>query len=126
MVGSNSPVYIYTSILEPWTRLAMSSPAVVSLRLTLLPWLWLTEPDRASRETQRMFNEKQAAIQETALALTLAPMWFWADTLSACLNGMPQVAVSRAMINSSRRVARPSNRRVRDNRKRLNARRVNK
>ena len=97
----------------------MSSPAVVAMRLNMLPLLWLTEPMKASRETQRMYSEKQAAFQETGLALAQAPLQFWFDAMAACLSANPQTAFARAMINSSRRVARPANRRVRANQKRL-------
>lgn len=119
MPVSNSPLFVYASILEPWTKLAMNSPAVVGLRLNLLPWLWLTAPAMASQETRRMISEKQAALHETGLVMSQAPFCFWLDTVSACLSGNPHAAFSSAMINGSRRVARPANRRVRANQKRL-------
>lgn len=113
------PLLTYTRMLEPWTRLAYSSSDVVTTRLTALPWMWLTQPMKASLETQRMFSEKQDAFQETLLVMNQAPMQIWMDTLSALWTSPPHLAFGRAMVNSSRRAAQPSSRRVKANQRRL-------
>lgn len=114
-----NPVFIYSSVLEPWTSLALSAPQVVGLRLSILPLLWWSNPLKACQETQQMFSEKGFVWHETTLAMTLAPANFWFETLSATLSADPVRNFSRAMINSSRRMANPANQRVNANQKRL-------
>lgn len=121
MSNNKHPLYFYASVLEPWTRLAISTPDVVNLRLTLLPWLWLTDPFKASKETQRMVQEKSDAWQETAVAIGQNSVQVWFDVMSAVWSPDPMRAISRSMINSSRRAASPSNKRVNANRKRLSS-----
>lgn len=106
-------------MLAPWTRLALSAPQVAGLRLGTLPLLWWSNPLKASQETQQMFSEKGFAWHETALAMTLAPANFWFETLSAALSTDPMRNFSRAMINSSQRMAKPATQRVNANQKRL-------
>ncbi|MFK7889250.1 MAG: hypothetical protein AB8B63_00420 [Granulosicoccus sp.] len=117
-----SPVFFYASLMEPWSRLAIGTPAVIAMRITTLPLLWMSDPGKAARETQKMFSEKPEAVGETLMVVMQAPMRFWFDTMAACLSANPQSAIASAMIDSSRRAARPSNRRVRANRKRLGKR----
>lgn len=119
MLGTPSPYVVYQSILEPWTRLALDSPDVVNLRLSSLPLLWLTDPVQAAREIEEMFAEKHDAWSETVLAVSQTPMQLWFDMMSACWSSNPYLACNNAMINSSRRVAHPANRRVTANRARL-------
>jgi hypothetical protein len=97
----------------------MKSPDVVNLRLVAMPWLWLTDPVQAAREMEKMFTEKHDAWTETVLAISQTPMQMWFDIMNACWNGNSHHAVNDAVINSSRRVAHPSNSRVKANRKRL-------
>lgn len=113
------PLYTYSRMLEPWTRLAYGASDVVNTRLTALPWMWLTHPIKASLETQRMFSEKQDALQETLFVMNQAPMQIWMDTFSALWTTPPHMALGRAMVNSSRRAAHPSSRRVKANQRRL-------
>ncbi|MGQ7844363.1 hypothetical protein ACUNV4_07800 [Granulosicoccus sp. 3-233] len=110
---------VYHSVLEPWTRLAAGAPDVINLRMTAMPWLWLLDPAKAMAESQRMVTEKHDAWNETMLAICHAPMHIWFETLGASWSRAPHVAFNEAVINSSRRVARPSNSRVRANRSRL-------
>lgn len=119
MPDTRSPVLFYASILEPWTSLAIGAPSVVGLRLTLMPLLWLTNPLQANNEVSRMFTEKNDALRETSIVMSTAPMQLWFDTLSICLSANPQARFCRAVIDSGRRAARPANRRVRANSKRL-------
>lgn len=110
---------VYQSVLEPWTRLASGAPDVINMRLSAMPWLWLLDPLQALTETQRMFTEKHEAWNETIFAIYQTPLQLWFDTVSASWSQAPQTALNNALINSSRRVARPSNRRVRANQERL-------
>ncbi len=119
MLGTTSPFAVYQSILEPWTRLAMKSPDVVNLRLVSMPWLWLTDPVQAAREMEHMFTEKHDALTETLFAVSQTPMQLWFDMMNACWSANPHLAFNNAVIDSSRRVAHPSNKRVKANRKRL-------
>ena len=119
MSHDKNPLYFYASVLEPWTRLAISTPSVVNLRLATLPWLWLSDPSKAAAEMQGMVEEKSDAWHETAIAISQNSLHFWADVMSAMWSPDPLRAFNRSMINSSRRVAYPSNKRVNANRKRL-------
>ncbi len=119
MQVSTSPFLVYQCILEPWTRLALKSSDVVHLRLAAMPWLLLTDPINAAREIEQMFSEKHDAWGETVLAVTQTPLKLWFDAMAAFCSNNPGVAFNRAMINSSRRMAHPANKRVRANRKRL-------
>ena len=119
MPGTTSPFAVYQSILEPWNRLAMESPDVVNLRLAAMPWLWLTDPVRAVREVEQMFSEKHDAWTETVIAVGQTPMQLWLDMMGACWSSNPYLAFNNAVINSSRRVAHPANKRVKANRQRL-------
>ncbi len=112
---------VYHSVLEPWTRLAAGVPDVINLRLTAMPWLWLLDPVKAVAETQRMVTEKHEAWNETLVALYQSPMHILFDTLGASWTRAPHVAFHEAVIDSSRRVARPSNRRVKANQTRLSS-----
>lgn len=114
-----SQQFCYSAVLEPWARLAWTASDVMSLRLATLPYLWLNDPITASIETQRMFIEKQEAWQETVIALSLTPWHIWYDTINALWNSTLPVALATASANSSRRLARPSRRRVRANLQRL-------
>lgn len=117
----NSCYSVYHSVLEPWTRLAAGVPDVINLRLTAMPWLWLLDPVKAVAETQRMVTEKHEAWNETMMALYHTPMHILFDTLGASWSRAPHVAFNEAVIDSSRRVARPSNSRVKANRTRLSS-----
>lgn len=119
MLGTSSPFTVYQSILEPWTHLAMKSPDVVNLRLASMPWLWLTDPVQAVREVEQMFTEKHNALTETLMAVGETPMQLWFDVMNACWSSNPHRAINNAVIHSSRRVAHPSNKRVKANRQRL-------
>ena len=119
MLGTPSPFAVYQSILEPWSRLAMKSPDVVNLRLVSIPWLLLTNPVQAVREIEHMLTEKNDALTETLFAVSQTPMQLWFDTMNACWSANPQLAFNNAVIHSSHRVAHPSNKRVKANRKRL-------
>lgn len=119
MNGTTTPFAVYQSILEPWTRLAMKSSDVINLRLAAMPWLLLTDPLKAAREIEQMFSEKHDAWTETVFAVSQTPMQLWFDMMTACWSSNPCLALNNSVINSSRRVAHPANRRVRENRKRL-------
>ncbi len=97
----------------------MKSPDVVNLRLASIPWLWLTDPVQAVREMEQMFTEKHDALTETLFAVSQTPMQLWFDMINACWSANPHIAFNDAVINSSRRMAHPSNKRVKANRKRL-------
>lgn len=122
MPSTKSPVFFYASMMEPWSRLALASPAVIVLRVTKLPLLWMSDPVKAAGETHKMLSEKPKAAGETLMIVMQAPVKLWFDTMAACLSANPQAAIARAMIDNSRQTARPSNRRVRANRKRLSKR----
>jgi len=119
MLASQHPYFVYASVLEPWTRLAISTPSVIGLRLGTIPWLWVSNPARASAEVHRMFNEKNDALVETGIAIAQMPVQFWMDAVAATFSADPVRACYQAMIRSSNRVARPSGSRVRANQKRL-------
>lgn len=84
-----------------------------------MPWLWLLDPTKAMAETNRMVTEKHEAFNETLFALSQTPMQLYFDTVSASWGNSPHTAFNDAIVNSSRRVARPSNSRVSANQKRL-------
>ena len=119
MSQRSHPLFIYQSVLEPWVRLATGAPTVVALRISLLPLLWFTDPVKAAREVECMFVEKHDAWQETAQALLELPMHYSAEIWAACLRGQPHLAWSTALINGSQRIAKPTDSRIRANRKRL-------
>jgi len=123
MLQPQHPAYVYACVLEPWTRLASSAPHVASMRLAMLPLLWWSNPVKASMEVQRMFSEKEDAWLETGQALAQAPMRLWLGAFAAMLSNNPSRTLSQAIINNSRFIARPANRRVRDNRDRLRRKR---
>ncbi|ASJ72658.1 hypothetical protein [Granulosicoccus antarcticus] len=114
-----SPYAVYHSMLEPWTRLATGSPDVVNLRLVAMPWLWISDPMQASREMQQMITEKHEALSETIVAISQTPMQLWVDIMSACWSANPCQSVNEAFIDSSQRLAYPSNSRVLANQERL-------
>ncbi|MGQ7847351.1 hypothetical protein ACUNV4_22870 [Granulosicoccus sp. 3-233] len=119
MNTATSHFAIYQCILEPWTRLAMKSSNVVHMRLAAMPWLMLTDPLKATNELERMISEKNHAWAETVLALSQTPMQLWIDMMTGCWSSNPCHAFNTALINNSRRVAHPANRRVRANCRRL-------
>ncbi|NND90137.1 MAG: hypothetical protein HKN42_04675 [Granulosicoccus sp.] len=121
MPSKNTANSVYHSVLDPWARLAVNAPVVMSLRLAILPWMWMTNPLKASQEMQRMVTEKQDAIHETLFAISQTPAQMWFDTWNACWSSTPHMALNKAVINSSRRVAQPYTRRVKANHKRLSS-----
>ena len=111
----------------PWNALARDASAVIALRLWRVSWLWWTDPKAAERETRLMVSEKEEAAGETLQALALTPWRFWMDMAQAqrrlwpgtVSQGDADRAVGRAMNKASKRLAVPSSRRVKANRKRL-------
>lgn len=105
----------------PWTDLGNSAGVVIATRLTMMPWLLITNPDGAAKEMHKMVDEKQAALQETVAAFWLAPWHFWMDIAAAGPFASPRSTVTRAVGSAGRRLASPASRRVKANRKRLAA-----
>ena len=62
--------------MAPWTALSSDAGSVIALRLSLMPWLWVSDSRGAERELQRMIDEKGDALLETQLALFQAPWRF--------------------------------------------------
>ncbi len=112
---------VQTQIQKSWHNLANESAQVIAARLTMLPWQWMMAPDAAHAETNRMFSEKHEAMLETQWLMWQAPMQFWLDAMTLGLTNTPDRAFSRAASKASNRLIQPSSRRVRANRKRLNA-----
>ena len=57
------------------------------MRLTALPFWWMTDPSRASRETKKMFGEKEDAFFAMQQELMMAPARFWLDAWQGMLGG---------------------------------------
>ena len=119
MARRSSVALSYPALLAPWQTLASDSSGVIALRLTLMPWLWMFDPAAARRESNTMVDEKKAAFAETQLALWSAPWRFWFDMASGGPLRTPTSMIADAMLQGTRRLAAPSQRRVGANRRRL-------
>lgn len=66
-----------------------------------------------------MFSEKDAALRETMLLLTQAPMHYWTDVWQSMLGGQLDGGHVSAVRKAERRIGRPALSRVSANRRRL-------
>ncbi len=104
---------------DHWIQFAQKASEVLSLRSTLVPIWWATNPERARRETELMVSEKEAALRETQLLLLQAPFAFWADLVHGALAGEIDGGFSSASEKADRRLGEPAFRRVFANHERL-------
>ena len=104
-----------------WQKMAQDSSQVVGMRLAVMPWLWLFNPQEAQKELSTMFSEKQDAMNETVMAAVLLPWTFWVDYFSKGPVLSPQEAVSRASTIIHRTMTHPSQGRVSSNLRRLSS-----
>lgn len=109
----------YSAFLAPWNPVLFSSASVIGMRVTMLPWLWLSNPDAAKRESQKMVSEKEDAWQDWQRLAWQAPMNYWLDVMKASFSGNPARILERAASRSGRRLAKPYASRVNANRRRL-------
>ena len=92
---------------------------VMTLRLSMLPLMWMLDPAKAQKETRKMFSEKEDAMQESVRQLMVAPMMFWFDSWQGLLSGDSDGGMQRARQMSEKRISSPYTSRVSANRRRL-------
>ena len=103
-------------------RFATDVATVMAMRLTALPFWWMTDPSRASRETKKMFGEKEDAFVAMQQELMMAPARFWLDAWQGMLSGDRDGGLAHAGRTLERRVSAPYRNRVSGNRRRLSGR----
>lgn len=95
---------------------------VMTMRLSMLPMMWIFDPAKAEKETRKMFSEKEDALQESARQMMVAPMMFWIDVWQGLMNGDEDGGMQRARKLNEKRIASPFTARVSANRRRLSKR----
>ena len=109
----------YAAFLAPWNPVFSTSASVIAMRLAMLPWLWVSNPAAAERESRKMVSEKEDAWNDWQRLAWQAPVNYWMDVMSASLSGNPMGVFERAAGRSGRRLAKPYASRVNANRRRL-------
>ena len=100
-------------------RFANDVATVMTLRLSMLPMMWMLDPAKAEKETRKMFSEKEDALQESVRQMMLAPVMFWFDVWQGLLKGDSDGGMRRARQMSEKRLSSPYTSRVSANRRRL-------
>ena len=100
-------------------RFANDVATVMSMRLSMLPMMWMLDPSKAEKETRKMFSEKEDALQESVRQMMLAPVMFWFDVWQGLLKGDSDGGMRRARQMSEKRLSSPYTSRVSANRRRL-------
>ncbi len=104
---------------ESSERFAGDVATVMTLRLASLPFMWMTNPKKAERETKKMFSEKEDAFMAAQQQMMLAPTLFWFDLWQGMLKGDRDGGVARASNLAEKRLFQPYQSRVSANKKRL-------
>ena len=102
-----------------WNQVAVEASEVIARRMWLVPFWWMTDPQRARRETERMFSEKHDALTETQLLLMQAPAQYWSDVWQSLLGGRIDGSHANAVHAAGERIGIPTSSRVTANRRRL-------
>lgn len=97
----------------------MDVASVMTMRLTMLPIMWMFNPAKAEKETRKMFSEKEAALTESQSLMMQAPAMFWFDMWKGMMNGDQDSGLQRAQQEAETRIMRPYASRVSANRRRL-------
>jgi len=92
---------------------------VMSVRLAMLPWWWVSDPVRAEKETRKMFSEKEAAFSEVQSRMALTPTQFWYELWCGFVRGDADGGVGRATRSAELKLISPYTSRVSASRKRL-------
>ena len=100
-------------------RFANDVATVMTLRLSMLPMMWMLDPAKAEKETRKMFSEKEDALHESVRQMMLAPAMFWFDVWQGLLKGDSDGGMQRARQMSEKRISSPYTSRVNANRRRL-------
>jgi len=93
--------------------------AVMAMRLSRLPMMWVLDPGKAQHETRKMFSEKEDAYCALQQQLLFAPMTFWLDLWQGAFEGDRDGGLRRAQSAAERRISHPYTSRVRANKQRL-------
>lgn len=92
---------------------------VMTMRLSMLPMMWMLNPAKAEKETRQMFSEKEDALQESTKQMMAAPVMFWFDLWQGLLRGDKDGGVGNAQQQAENRISSPYKTRVIANRRRL-------
>ena len=92
---------------------------VMTMRLSMLPMMWMLDPAKAEKETRKMFSEKEDAMQESIRQMMTAPMMFWFDAWQGIIGGDKDGGIGRAQQQAEKRISSPYKSRVSANRRRL-------
>lgn len=100
------------------TKDLMLAPLVVAQRAPLL-WLEMCGLGGGSRETERMFEEKFAAVAEGVMAVQVEMQSIWWQSTLAIWQGIRPPSLMQTGTRLTNAALRPAARRVKSNAKRL-------
>lgn len=103
------------------TKDLLMAPLVVAQRAPLL-WLEMLGLGQGSRETERMVEEKFAAVAEGAIAMQVEMQSIWWQSTLAMWQGIRPPSLMQTGTRLTRAALQPAARRVKSNAKRLASR----